>query len=157
MTAVLTYVHVLAAGLLIGKVLLLSAVVAPILAKELAPPRFSQVVRRLFPAYYAMGVVASGLGLAAVVGLAFLGGWSAGVTVALCLWSVVAAAESYCGSVLTPQSNAMRDEMKRHDAKGTLQATVQSAWARLHRRSLWLNTMVLMVGCVVLGVALQLA
>ncbi|MBA2485688.1 MAG: DUF4149 domain-containing protein [Nitrospira sp.] len=52
---VIQYLHALAVAVLLGKVVLLSFVVAPILAKNLEREPFGKVVRRLFPAYYALG------------------------------------------------------------------------------------------------------
>ena len=57
MDMVLYYVHILSTGVLIGKVILLSFVVAPILTQTLDPESFGKVVRRLFPAYYLLGLV----------------------------------------------------------------------------------------------------
>ncbi|KXK05138.1 MAG: hypothetical protein UZ03_NOB001001031 [Nitrospira sp. OLB3] len=63
MEGLLTYLHTLAIGTLVGKVVCLSFVVAPVLAKTLEPESFSKVVRKLFPAYYLLGMGATGLGL----------------------------------------------------------------------------------------------
>ncbi|MGH7257658.1 MAG: DUF4149 domain-containing protein, partial [Nitrospiraceae bacterium] len=52
MNSFLAYVHVLGIAVLVGKVVLLSFVVAPVLARTLDPEHFGTVVRRLFPAYY---------------------------------------------------------------------------------------------------------
>jgi uncharacterized protein DUF4149 len=46
----LAYVHMLGIAVLVGKVVLLSFVVAPVLARTLDPEHFGTVVRRLFPA-----------------------------------------------------------------------------------------------------------
>ena len=47
---VMQYLQALAVAVLVGKVVLLSFVVAPILAKSLDQEAFGKVVRRLFPA-----------------------------------------------------------------------------------------------------------
>lgn len=47
MAQLIGYIQALAAGILVGKVVLLSFVVAPILAKNLEPESFGNVVRRL--------------------------------------------------------------------------------------------------------------
>ncbi len=77
MESMLHYLHVLAAGLVVGKVTLLSFVVAPILARQLDAEAFSRVVRQLFPAYYAMGMGAALVGLSASGGLGLVLGPSA--------------------------------------------------------------------------------
>ncbi|MDF2458415.1 MAG: conserved rane protein of unknown function [Nitrospira sp.] len=56
MASFLAYVHILAGAVLVGKVVLLSFVVAPILAKSLEREPFGNVVRQLFPAYYGWGM-----------------------------------------------------------------------------------------------------
>ncbi|MFO0708094.1 MAG: DUF4149 domain-containing protein [Nitrospira sp.] len=70
MDTVLGYFHALAAAVLVGKVVLLSFVVAPVLASQLQQDLFASVVRRLFPAYYALGI---GAGLAGVLSVVMLG------------------------------------------------------------------------------------
>ena len=57
--SIMQYLQALAAAILVGKVVLLSFVVAPVLAKQLAPEQFGKVVRQLFPAYYLLGMGAS--------------------------------------------------------------------------------------------------
>jgi uncharacterized membrane protein len=51
MAPLIEYLHALAIAILVGEVVLLSFVVAPVLAKSLEREPFGTVVRRLFPAY----------------------------------------------------------------------------------------------------------
>ena len=51
MVSVVEYFQMLAVAILVGKVVLLSFIVAPILAKNLERDPFGKVVRQLFPAY----------------------------------------------------------------------------------------------------------
>ena len=60
---VMQYLHSLAVAILLGKVVLLSFVVAPILARNLDREPFGKVVRQLFPAYYRLGMAAASVGL----------------------------------------------------------------------------------------------
>ena len=113
MESFLAYVHVLGIAVLVGKVVLLSFVVAPVLARTLDPEHFGTVVRRLFPAYYLVGIAAGAVGL----------------------WCVALASETYCRSWLTPQSNAMRDRLKEQEAAGTVDSFLKASWNRLHQRS----------------------
>ena len=148
-----TYLHLLAAGLLVGKVSLLSFVVAPILAKQLDAESFGRVVRQLFPAYYTMGIAAAVLGLVSLGVLGIVRGFAAAPGIAVGLWAIVLAAEGYCRAPLTPRSNAMRDELKRQRARGVVSAELQAAWERLHRRSVYLNSLVLLIGLGVLALS----
>ncbi|WHZ17168.1 MAG: hypothetical protein OJF52_004020 [Nitrospira sp.] len=149
--SVMQYLHALAAAVLVGKVVLLSFVVAPILAKNLDLESFGRVVRRLFPAYYLLGMGAAAVGLFSLTGLAIIGGISPTLLVAGGLWLMILAAESYCRSPLTPQSNAMRDRLKEQEQRGAVDVQLQAAWNRLHQRSLYLNSFVLVGGLCLLG------
>src|SRR5512134_2092473 len=139
-------IQALAAGILVGKVVLLSFVVAPILAKNLEPESFGNVVRRLFPAYYALGMGTAVMGVISAALLAALRGMSIVLLVASGIWLIVLAAESYCRSPLTSQSNAMRDRLKDQESRGLIDTDLQAAWNRLHQRSLYLNSLVLLAG-----------
>ncbi len=120
MAPLIEYLHALAIAVLVGKVVLLSFVVAPILAKSLEREQFGIVVRRLFPAYYALGMGTAILGLVSLSGLAMIRGMSPSLLVAGGVWLIILAAESYCRSSLTPQSNDMRDRLKEQEQCGAL-------------------------------------
>lgn len=146
MARFIDYVHTLAVAILVGKVVLLSFVVAPILAKNLEPESFGKVVRQLFPAYYALGMGTAVMGVIAASMLAALRGMSVVLFVASGIWLIVLVAESYCRSPLTPRSNAMRDRLKDQESRGLIDTDLQAAWNRLHQRSLYLNSLVLLAG-----------
>jgi hypothetical protein len=156
MEGLIVYLHSLAVAVLIGKVVLLSFVVAPILAKNLEREPFGKVVRQLFPAYYALGMETAVVGLISVVGLGLVHGMSTPLIVAGITWLVILAAEAYCRSPLTPQSNAMRDRLKEQESQGAVNPALQVAWNRLHQRSVYLNSLVLLAGLCLLGLANRL-
>lgn len=156
MVSVIEYLHMLAAAVLVGKVVLLSFIVAPILAKNLEREPFGKVVRQLFPAYYALGMGTAILGLISVTGLWLILGMSTTLLVAGGTWLVILAAEAYCRSPLTPQSNAMRDRLKEQESRGAVDPALQSAWNRLHQRSVYLNSLVLFAGLYLLLLASRL-
>lgn len=155
MVPLIEYLHALAIAVLVGKVVLLSFVVAPILAKSLEREQFGLVVRRLFPAYYVLGMGTAILGLVSLSGLAMIRGMSPSLLIAGGIWLIILAAESYCRSPLTPQSNAMRDRLKEQEQRGAVDPNLQAAWNRLHQRSVSLNSLVLLAGLCLLGVARQ--
>lgn len=140
------YVHALAAAILVGKVVLLSFVVAPILAKNLEREPFGKVVRQLFPAYYMLGMATAVIGLLAVGATMALQGGSLSLLCAGGIWLIVLIAESYCHSPLTPESNAMRDQLKEQEQRGAVDSDLLAAWNRLHQRSVYLNSLVLLAG-----------
>ncbi|BFU89114.1 MAG: hypothetical protein NTAFB01_03010 [Nitrospira sp.] len=150
------YLHVLATGLLIGKVVLMSFVVAPIIARTLDAESFGKVARRLFPAYYLLGLVSAAVALASLMGLAVLEGGGPMIVFAMTLWAGVLASEWYCRSFVTPRSNAMRDRLKEQKLHGLEDPLLKEAWERLHRRSVSLNSAVLIAGLILVGVAGQL-
>lgn len=152
---VMQYLHAVAVAILLGKVVLLSFVVAPILAKNLEREAFGKVVRELFPAYYRLGMATAAVGLVSVTGLLTLQGLNPSLLAAGGIWLVILAAESYCRSPLTPQSNAMRDRLKEQEQRGAVDAQLQVAWSRLHQRSIYLNSIALLGGLSLLGVARQ--
>ncbi len=156
LASVMQYLQALAVAVLVGKVVLLSFVVAPILARNLDQDAFGKVVRRLFPAYYVLGMGAATAGLLSVTVLGSTRGWNLPVLIAGGIWLVILAAESYCRSPLTPQSNAMRDRLKEQEQHGVVDATLKRAWDRLHQRSLYLNSLVLLAGLCLVGLARQL-
>ena len=112
MDSFLAYVHMLGIAVLVGKVVLLSFVVAPVLARTLDPEHFGTVVRRLFPAYYLVGIAAAAVGLTVVGAMGIIRGVSQTIVVSAGLWCVVLASEAYCRIWLTPQSNVKRDRLK---------------------------------------------
>lgn len=152
MVRLFDYLHLIASGILIGKVVLLSFVVAPILAKTLDPASFGKVARRLFPAYYLLGLVSAAVALTSLMGLAALGGGSM-IVFAMALWTGVLASEWYSRSFVTPRSNAMRDRLKEQELHGLEDVTLKQAWDRLHRKSVSLNSAVLMAGFILIGIA----
>lgn len=147
------YLHVLATGLLIGKVVLMSFVVAPIIARTLDAESFGKVARRLFPAYYLLGLVSAAIALASLMGLAVLEGGGPMMVSAMTVWTGVLASEWYCRSSVTPRSNAMRDRLKEQELHGLIDSGLREAWERLHRRSVSLNSAVLIAGLILVGAA----
>jgi len=156
MERLIIYIHSLAIAVLIGKIVLLSFVVAPILAKQLEREPFGKVVRRLFPAYYALGMGTASAGFLASAALLTVRGGRASLWLTGGLWLLVLAAEAYCRSLLTPQSNELQDRLKEQDARGTIDPLLQRRWNRLHRRSVALNSLVLGAGLCLLGLASRL-
>ena len=71
----LAYLHLLAIAVLVGKVVFLSFVTAPVLARTLDPESFARVVRQLFPRYYALGMISAVVGWATITALAILRGF----------------------------------------------------------------------------------
>ncbi len=126
--------------------------VAPIIARTLDAESFGKVVRRLFPAYDLLGLVSAAVALLSLMGLASLEG-SPMIVLAMALWMGVLASEWYSRSFVTPRSNAMRDRLKEQELHGLVDSGLREAWERLHRRSVSLNSAVLIAGLILVGAA----
>ncbi|HEU5409326.1 MAG TPA: DUF4149 domain-containing protein [Nitrospira sp.] len=87
------YLHLVATGVLIGKVVLLSFVVAPIIAPTLDAESFSNVAYRLFPAYYLLGMGSAVVALASLVGLVYFEWERSMIIFAMVVWTGVLASE----------------------------------------------------------------
>lgn len=146
------YLYVLATGVLIGKVVLMSFVVTPILAHALDAESFGKVVRRLFPAYYLLGMASAAVALVSLIGLASLQGGGSMIILTMALWTGVLAGEWFSRSWVTPRSNAMRDRLKQQKLHGLEDPALKEAWDRLHRRSVSLNSAVLIAGPILVGI-----
>jgi len=155
MASSIEYLSLLAVAVLIGKVVLLSFVVAPILAKALEREPFGVVVRRLFPAYYALGMTAAAVGIASMLMLGIIQETNWIGNLATGIWLTVLAAETYCRSLLIPHSNAMRDQLKTQETREAIDPALEHAWYRLHQRSVYLNSFVLLAGLCLLALVHQ--
>jgi hypothetical protein len=126
----------------VGSILFFSFGVAPLIFKVLGPEAGSRFVRALFPRYYLWGAIAGAISLPALVAgpLCFpeyrhpLVGLEALAIIASVLVML------YAGNSLTPEINRARDA---GDSGHT-------RFERLHRRSVYLNGVVLLVGLVIL-------
>ena len=99
-------------------------------------------VRALFPRYYAWCVVTGMVAFVALLGVAFGVPGTRGFLTGLQAELIAAGTFTmmYCGQTLTTQINAARDQ-------GPAGA---ERFDRLHRRSVWLNGLTLVVGIVLL-------
>ncbi|WP_447598202.1 DUF4149 domain-containing protein [Nitrospira sp. Nam80] len=156
MDMLLNYLYELATGLLVGKVVFLSFVVAPIMAQTLDAEAFGKTVRRLFPEYYLLGMGSAAIALASLMGLAVLHGAGYLMIVSMALWAGVLASETYSRSWVTPQSNAIRDQLKQQELHGAVDPGLKKKWDRLHRQSVVLNSLVLLVGLILIWTAARL-
>ncbi len=136
--AIFDSVYVIALTAWVGSILFFSFGVAPIIFNVLGAEAGGKFVRALFPRYYLWGVISCSVALPAVVcgPLAFpeLRGTFIGVQALAIITSLLIML--YCGNSLTPAINAARDA-------GPDQA---ERFDRLHKRSVNLNSVVLLIG-----------
>jgi hypothetical protein len=131
-------IYVLAMALLVGSVVFFSFAVAPIIFRVLGAEAGGRFVRALFPRYYLWGAVCGAIALPAFVAgpLCFpeYRGIAVGVQALMLLCCTLIML--YGGNSLVPEINRARDEgPSSHDR-----------FERLHRRSVGLNALVLVIG-----------
>ena len=148
---ILTYLHLLAVAVLVGKVVFMSFVAAPVLAQTLNADAFARLVRILIPRYYALGMIAATAGWASVTSLGLLNGFGLPDLVAATLWPGILAIETYCRSPLTPRINALSDRLKEAPQPGVDIVPVRKNRDSLHRRAVQLNSVVLILGLCLIG------
>ncbi len=139
MTAIALAVVVTGAGVLLGAIVFLSAVLAPVVFQTLDAPAASRLLRAVFPRYYRLGLVCAGAALVAALGLALRApGTAPGLLVALLAGATAAMAYSLW---LVPRINAARD------------AEDSTRFRALHRRSVALSATTLGVALATLLLA----
>jgi hypothetical protein len=140
--AIFDSVYLIAMAGWVGSILFFSFAVAPVIFRVLGAEAGGRFVRALFPKYYAWGVVCGAIALPAFVAapLAFpeYKGYGVGVQAMLILAGILIFL--YCGNSLTPAINAARDE-------GPAGA---ERFDRLHKRSVRLNAVTLLLGLVLI-------
>lgn len=130
------YLFALAAW--VGSVLFVSFGVAPVIFKVLGPEAGGRFVRVLFPRYYQWGAVCGAIALPAAVAVPLCFPELRGPWVGVQALAIIAATlvMLYAGNALTPAINAARDAGPPGEAR----------FERLHRRSVRLNGLVLLLG-----------
>ncbi len=136
-------VYLFALASWVGSILFFSFGVAPVIFRVLGAEAGGRFVRVLFPRYYAWNVVSGAAALPAFLGVPLVypeykGPW-VGVQAGLILAGILIFL--YCGNSLTPAINAARD----------LGAEGAGRFDRLHKRSVQLNAVALLLGVVLLG------
>jgi len=131
-------VYVIALTAWVGSILFFSFGVAPIIFTVLGSENGGKFVRALFPTYYAWGAIAGAIALPAFVAVPLCYPEYRGGTIAIQSMVILAGTliMLYEGNSLTPAINAARDA----GAEG------QERFKKLHRRSVRLNALVLVIG-----------
>lgn len=131
-------VYVIALTAWVGSILFFSFGVAPIIFTVLGSENGGKFVRALFPTYYAWGAIAGAIALPAFVAVPLCYPEYRGGAVAIQSMMILAGTliMLYGGNSLTPAINAARDA----GAEG------HERFKRLHRRSVQLNALVLVIG-----------
>ena len=131
----------ISAGIWIGAIVFQSAVVAPSVFVDLDEAAARSFLRTLFPRFFRLGLVCGALMLAALLGLGVFAGWTA-TTIALASVTSVMIILEAISLMLVPHINAARDAGEAGDAK----------FARLHRTSVVLTVVILLLGIAFLAI-----
>lgn len=150
---ILIFLNLLALAILVGKIVFLSFVTAPVLSRTLDAESFAKVVRMLFPQYYGLGMISAAVGWATSMALGLLKGFEPIVLVPVSLWLGVLLIEHYCRTPLISQINELSDQLKAKQARGLSTPLLQQQRDGLHRLSVQLNSVVLFMGLCLIGLA----
>lgn len=150
---ILIFLNLLAVAVLVGKIIFLSFVTAPILSRTLDADSFAKVVRSLFPQYYGLGMVSAAVGWTTSIALGLLNGFEPVVLLPATLWLGVLGIEHYCRTPLIAQINELSDQLKSKQARGLNTPLLQKQRDGLHRLSVQLNSVVLFMGLCLIGLS----
>ena len=149
MTIALGYVFLVSWALWIGAIVFFLFVVAPTAFRTLEVEHAGKLMRTLFPHYYLAGLVCGGFGLlsgGSLMAMRFWP-WQGGSTVLALLFGIMVVA-LWARQRLVPRMNSLRDEAHeaREEENDDVHEDVLSRWQRLHRLSVRLNLLVLLLG-----------
>lgn len=150
---ILIFFNLLAMAILVGKIVFLSFVTAPVLSRTLDADTFAKVVRSLFPQYYGLGMISAAVGWITSIALGLLNGFESMVLLPATIWLGVLAIEHYCRTPLIAQINDLSDQLKAKQAKGLTTPLLQQQRDGLHRLSVQLNSLVLLMGLCLIGLS----
>ncbi|MBI1727320.1 MAG: DUF4149 domain-containing protein [Candidatus Rokubacteria bacterium] len=142
---------VVAVALWLGAMGFFAFVVAPAAFTTLEREAAGRFVGAVFPRYYAVGLA---LGLAALAGLGARwlgGGWRGWDWLPVGLVLLMLALTLYAGAVVLPAAHAAREVMRQVG----MNAAAAAGFARLHRLSAALNTIVMVSGVLLLVIELS--
>ncbi len=150
---ILIFFNLLAMAILVGKIVFLSFITTPVLARTLNAKEFSHVVRNLFPPYYVLGMISATVGWSTSLALELLNTQDSLMLIPATLWLGILAIEYYCRTPLISQINELSDELKIKQAKGLNTPLLQQRRDSLHRLSVQLNSIVLLMGLCLIGLS----
>lgn len=150
---ILIFLNLLAMAVLVGKIIFLSFVTAPVLARTLDDDAFSRVVRSLFPPYYGLGMLSASVGWISSIALGLLDDFESLMLIPATLWLGILAIEYYCRTPLITELNALSDELKVKQDKGLNTPLLRKKRDGLHRLSVQLNSLVLVMGLCLIGLS----
>ncbi|MDJ0793512.1 MAG: DUF4149 domain-containing protein [Woeseiaceae bacterium] len=146
MTSFATALLTISAGIWVGAIIFQTAVVAPTVFADLNESAARTFLRTLFPRFFRLGLVCGLVMLAGLIWLGVLAAWPPGVVALAVVTSVMVLFEAV-SLRMVPQINAARDAGQAGEA----------LFSRLHRISVLLTVVILLLGIAVLVAVSTLA
>lgn len=144
MQTLIGFLHLLSLVCWIGAIVFFSFFAAPAVFKTLDRPQAGELVGVLFPRYYFLGYICSGILLATLLlGAPVVSPWKAGL-VAIILLGTFAA-----GLGVQPKARDLKTQIKSADSE-ELRQPLEARFQTLHSLSVKLNAMVLFAGLALL-------
>ena len=141
METVAAVVLTISSGVWVGAIIFQSAVVAPAVFVDLDEGSARSLLRTLFPRFYRLGLICGALMLVSAIGLAVVTGWTATLALLSSAVGVMIMLEAI-SLAMVPKINAARDAGQ----------TGQATFSRLHRTSVLLTVVILLLGLSILAV-----
>lgn len=141
MEAFATLLFLVALSAWVGTIVFQSAIVAPAVFVALEADSARQFLRTLFPRFYRVGIVCGAVMIAGIIALGLVAGWS-GKLPAIAALSAIMLILQTVSLKMVPLINAARDAGE----------TGAARFHSLHRLSVGLTVIVLILGIIVLGI-----
>jgi len=149
-TFALRFLHLAGLSAWFGAVVFLSLVAAPALFGALPREAAGRAMSVIFPRYYMFGAVCGVVALATRAGLCLLrGAWSGGALAQISSLTLMLLLTLYAGTVVLPRAAQARATLLEASPDDL---AAQDAFRALHRRSVLLNTGVLLLGLTAVGI-----
>jgi len=147
---VLRYLYLLSLVVWVGAIVFFSFIAAPSIFQAVPVDAAGKVVSRIFPRYYLLGFGAGILALVTFLGLASMAGeWGALKVFNALLLAGMLGTGLYAGTLVQSQVNEARRQIEQFPDRTQVRPELKAEFDRLHRLSVILNAVVLLLGLVV--------
>ncbi|NQU09983.1 DUF4149 domain-containing protein [bacterium] len=152
MYVAIRWVYLVVLGVWIGSIVFFSFVAAPAIHRTLNPEQAGALLRRLFPAYYLVGLLGAAAGIACVAILLAANALRVPAAIArLLLLAGMGAVDLWMRQAVAPAMNRLRQEIATARTAGQqTDPEADADWKSLHRLSVQANVAVLLGGLVLL-------
>jgi hypothetical protein len=147
---ILWAIYLISLSFMLGGIAFLSFFVAPIVFQNFSNEEAGNIMNTIFPGYHMLKSACGFLAAGCLIFLGFLERkWP---VIRLTSIGVVLALNLYSGLVAGPQASKIRDQINQQKAKGVLSQELKEQFNQIHKKAVFLNGSVLLVG---LGLLLE--